>query len=133
MVTPPDPWQITLADEFDTCATAMTDQMADPATTGAALELLKDHYQQYRIAASDLRKAAIGDAIAGAAGITAQLTQATTDAKAAATRIGNIADAVGLVASLLVLATAIVTAVATGNPGNLLTAAQSVITAASKI
>ncbi len=129
----PEPWQITLAGEFESCASAMTDQITDPNVVGPALDKLLSQQQQYRLAASHLRTTAIGNAIADAGTITARLAQATADAKAAATRVGNISHAVALAASLLNLATAITTAVATGSPGGLLSAAQSVITAAGKV
>jgi hypothetical protein len=130
---PPEPWQITLAGEFESCAAALTDQISDPNVVGPALDKLLSQQQQYRLAASDLRTTAIGNAIADTGTITASLAQATADAQAAATRVANISHAVALAASLLNLATAITTAVATGSPGSLLSAAQSVITAASKV
>jgi hypothetical protein len=131
--TTPDPWQITLAGEFESCASALTGQITDPDVVGPALDGLLSQQQQYRLAASDLRTTAIGNAISDAGAITTRLAQATVDAQTAATRVGNISHAVALAASLLNLATAITKTVATGSPGGLLSAAQSVIAAASKV
>lgn len=98
----------------------------------AALAELNDQYQRYRVAAEDLRAGAIAAVVAGAGDVTAQLQRAATAAKAATARIKDLSHAVSLVAALLNLATAIVTAVATHSPGGLVTAAQGVVTAASK-
>jgi len=127
------PWAITLAGVFRESAAALFAQIQDPNVPDATRDKLDLQQKQFTLAATQLVSGAVDGLLAQAAGVSAALAQATTDAQAAAARIGKIAAYVGLAASLLSLATAVATAVSTGSPGSLLTAAQGVITAAGKL
>jgi hypothetical protein len=129
----PTPWQITLAAEFSACADAVTSHISSGDVTGTALDDLVSQRAAYQSAASDLRTDAVDAMLTYTPEVTQLLAKATTDAKNAVADIKELAAAVGLATALLNLATAVGTAFATGNPGNLLSAAQGVIAAARNV
>lgn len=126
-------WRSTLIQEFSECVTVINQQIAQTVITDPVWQRLHDQRQQYWNAISSLQSSLLDTLLTKIPNVTTTLNDAANKAKEAVTRIQTIANAVGLAASLLVLATAIATAATTGNPAGIIPAAQGVVTAAGKI
>jgi hypothetical protein len=125
-------WRSQLAIEFTDCVTSINQQIIDTSIADPLWQRLHDQRQQYTSAVDALNGSLIDDLIAAATGATALLEQATSAAVSAVNRIRTTANVVGFAAALLVLATSIAAAASTGSFTGLISAAQGVVTAASK-
>src|ERR1700689_219971 len=126
-------WRTPMISDFTLCVNSLNDQIGNSSIADPMWQSLHDQRQQYWTAIQALQGSAIDSLLATVPNIDTELNGAAATAKQAVAKIQSISNAVGLAASLLVLATAIATMASTGNPGGIVSAAQGVVTAATKI
>ena len=121
-----------LRDVMKKCADAEDAQLGTMIAGAPGYGAVVAKRDEFRDAQHALENAAITAMLSTNQNAIDILNAAATAAENAAANIQDIANAVGLVASVLVLAAAIGTAVSTGNPTPVIPAAQGVIQAAKQ-
>jgi len=118
-----------LRDVMKKCADAADAQLGTMVAGAPGYGAVVSKRDEFRDAQHALENAAITAMLSTNQNAVDSLNAAATAAENAAAKIQDIANAVGLVASLLALAAAIGTAVSTGNPMPVIPSAQAVIRA----
>ena len=121
-----------LRDVMKKCADAEDAHLGNMVAGAPGYGAVVSKRDEFRDAQHALENAAITTMLSTNQNAVNSLNAAATAAENAAANIQDIANAVGLVASLLVLAAAIGTAVSTGNPMPVIPAAQAVVKAAQQ-
>jgi hypothetical protein len=114
------------------CADAEDAQLGTMVAGAPGYGAVVSKRDEFRDAQHALENAAITAMLSTNQNAADSLIAAATAAENAAANIQDIANAVGLVASVLALAAAIGTAVSTGNPMQVIPAAQAVVQAAQQ-